>query len=110
MTVKNINRKIRIKNKVKIKPDCKKLVVFRSNLNIYAQIIDNDGEVLAADSDLLIKDKMTKYKRAEIVGKNVANKAIQLGIKKIIFDRNGYRYHGRVLAVAKGAREAGLIF
>jgi large subunit ribosomal protein L18 len=53
---------------------------------------------------------MTKCKKAEIVGKNVAAKALKLGIKNIVFDRNGYKYHGRVLAVAKGAREAGLIF
>jgi large subunit ribosomal protein L18 len=110
MTVKNINRKIRIKNKVKMKPDCKKLVVFRSNKNIYAQIIDINGKVLVAGSDLVIKEKMNKCKKAEIVGKNVADKAIKLGIKGIIFDRNGYKYHGRVLAIAKGAREAGLIF
>ena len=110
MTVKNICRKIRIKNKVKVTSGCKKLVVFRSNLNIYAQIIDINGKVLAADSDQLIKDKMTKCKKAEVVGKNVAAKALKLGIKNIVFDRNGYKYHGRVLAVAKGAREAGLIF
>lgn len=110
MTIKKNVKKIRIKNKTKLRPDIMKLVIFRSNLFTYAQLVDIDGKVLVSSSDIKIDSKSKKIEKAELVGKDVAEKAKKLGIKKIVFDRNGYKYHGRVAAIAKGARSAGLIF
>lgn len=94
-----------------------RLSVFRSLNNIYAQLIDDinrktilsvstlNGEVKAE-----IKDKATKLQKSKLVGKIIAKKALDLKIKDVIFDRNGYIYHGRVKALAEGAREEGLRF
>lgn len=91
-----------------------RLAVFRSNKHIYAQIIDDEkGHTLVAASDL--KDlkagkKLTKTEKAEKVGKILAEKALKLKIKDVFFDRRKYRYHGRVKALAEGARAGGLNF
>ncbi len=91
-----------------------RLSVFRSNTDIYAQLIDDEaGKTIAAAStkDKDIKaQKGTKTELSKLVGAAVARKATELGVSKIVFDRGGYLYHGRIKAVAEGAREGGLQF
>jgi len=91
-----------------------RLSVFRSNSEIYAQVIDDKkGETLVAASSRdkdLAKAKGTKTEKAAMVGKSIAEKCAKAGIEKIAFDRGGNLYHGRVKALAEGAREAGLKF
>ncbi len=90
-----------------------RLSVYRSNKGIYAQIIDdNTGKTLVSASSIS-KDfsaKGNKSEQSKAVGKAVAEKALAAGIKQVVFDRNGYLYHGRVQSLAEGAREAGLNF
>jgi len=90
-----------------------RLSVYRSNKGIYAQIIDDvTGKTLVSASSLA-KDFAAdgnKSDQSVAVGKSVAQKAIAAGIKEVVFDRNGYLYHGRVKSLAEGAREGGLIF
>ncbi|HEY6979237.1 MAG TPA: 50S ribosomal protein L18 [Chitinophagaceae bacterium] len=91
-----------------------RLSVFRSNNDIYVQLIDdNDGKTLAAastkDKDITAQ-KGTKIEKSKLVGAAIARKAGELGINTAVFDRSGYLYHGRVKAVADGAREGGLQF
>ena len=91
-----------------------RLSVFRSNTDIYVQLIDDaNGKTLAAasskDKDIQAQ-KVTKSEKSKLVGAAIARKANDLGIKEIVFDRGGYLYHGRVKSVADGAREAGLQF
>ena len=90
-----------------------RLSVFRSNKEIYAQIIDDvSGKTIAASSsrDKDIKAKGTKTEIAALVGKSIAEKALKAGVDTIAFDRGGYLYHGRVKSLADGAREGGLKF
>lgn len=88
-----------------------RLSVFRSNSQIYAQIInDVEGKTIVAASSLGITDKMTKCEMAAKVGEAIAKKAIEAGINTVVFDRNGFLYHGRVKQLADAAREAGLKF
>ena len=91
-----------------------RLNVFRSNANITAQIIDDTKGVTLVSASTLEKDLKIKnggnVEAAKLVGKDIAEKAIKAGIKKIVFDRSGYLYHGRVSALADAAREAGLEF
>lgn len=90
-----------------------RLSVFRSNTHIYGQVIDDEKSVtLVSFSDLELKkaDKMNKTQVAGAVGEELAKKAIAKKIKKVTFDRNGFVYHGRVRAVAEGARKGGLVF
>lgn len=93
-----------------------RLNVFRSDKHIYAQVIDdNAGHTLAAASDIdadlrAHTDGVTKTDRAKMVGQLVAQRALDAGIKQVVFDRGGFRYHGRVKALADAAREAGLDF
>ena len=91
-----------------------RLSVFRSNSDIYVQLIDDDnGKTLAAassrDKDILAQ-KSNKVDKSKLVGSAIARKAIELGLNDVTFDRGGYLYHGRVKAVADGAREGGLKF
>ena len=94
----------------------KRLVVFRSNCHIYAQIIDETGgKVLAAVSTkaaelAAVVKNGGNVASAELVGKSIAQKALALGVKDIAFDRSGFKYHGRIKALADAAREAGLVF
>ena len=93
--------------RAKIKGTAKKprLCVFRSNKHIYAQLIDdNKGQTLIAVSG------KANVKKAKEVGQLIAQQALEKKIEKVVFDRGGYRYHGRVKAVAEGAREGGLKF
>ena len=106
----------RVRRKIAGTAERPRLDVFRSLTNIYAQIIDDDkGTTLVAASSLeqAIKDKVShggNIEAAKEVGKLVAEKAIEAGITEVVFDRGGYAYHGRVKALAEGAREAGLKF
>ncbi|MCX6354600.1 MAG: 50S ribosomal protein L18 [Candidatus Aureabacteria bacterium] len=109
-------RKMRIRKKIHGAPERPRLSVYRSNLHIYAQLIDDrNGVTLAAISTLSPqykerqKDK-EKKDAAKIVGALIAELAKAKGIEQIVFDRNRYRYHGRVRALADGAREGGLKF
>ena len=91
-----------------------RLSVFRSNSDIYVQLIDDDnGVTLAAASSRekdILAQKVNKVEKSKLVGSAIARKAIELGLKNVTFDRGGYLYHGRVKAVADGAREGGLQF
>ncbi len=91
-----------------------RLSVFRSNLDIYVQLIDDTtGNTLAAASSKekeIVAQKVNKVEKSKLVGASIARKALALGLSKVVFDRGGYLYHGRVKAVADGAREAGLQF
>ena len=91
-----------------------RLSVFRSNAEIYAQLIDDDNAVtLAATSSRdkdIVAQKVTKIEKSKLVGAAIARKAIELGLTNVVFDRGGNLYHGSVKSVADGAREAGLQF
>jgi len=88
-----------------------RLSVFRSHRQIYAQIIDDpSGKTLASASSMEIKSKAKKAEKASAVGKKIAEKANKAGINSVVFDRSHYRYHGRVKALAEGARNGGLKF
>lgn len=101
-------RKARIKGKLKF--DKPRLVVYKSLTSNYVQLVDDDKKVtLASASDLKAK-KGNKVERAKAVGMEIAKKAKEKKVEEVIFDRNGYRYHGRVKALAEGAREGGLKF
>lgn len=113
--IQKIARRLKIKASVRTKvsgtAERPRLTVFRSNSQIYAQVIDDTkGVTLASASSLGIKDKMTKSEKAAVVGKAVAEAAKKAGICQVVFDRNGYLYHGRVQSLADAAREAGLQF
>lgn len=106
----------RVRRKLRGTPERPRLNVFRSLQNIYAQVIDDmAGHTLASASTLdpEVRDRiddMRPVERAKVVGETVAERALDKGITQVIFDRAGYQYHGRVKALAEGAREAGLEF
>jgi len=106
-------RKTRVRAKIKgviLRP---RLSIFRSNRYIYGQIIDDKkGETLVSknSASLRLQGKYSKTKQAKSVGQLLAKKALKRGIKKVVFDRGAYQYHGRVKALAEGAREGGLEF
>jgi large subunit ribosomal protein L18 len=107
-------RHARLRKQVSGTSDRPRLAVFRSLTHIYAQVIDDgDGRTLVAASTLekdLKETAGTKTERAKAVGSAVARKALDAGIKQVVFDRGGNRFHGRVKALADAAREAGLRF
>jgi large subunit ribosomal protein L18 len=109
-------RHVRIRRAVSGNPERPRLVVFRSLAHIYAQVIDDrERRTLAAASSLdpAIRAEAGKAKKAEagkLVGKLIAERAQARGIRRVVFDRGGYLYHGRVKALAEGAREGGLEF
>jgi large subunit ribosomal protein L18 len=112
----HLRRKKRVRSKVSGTDERPRLTVFRSARHIYAQVVDDRlGATLVAASTL---DKEAgeqggfenKVKAAEFVGKLIARRAKEKGIDKVVFDRNGHLYHGRVKAVSQGAREEGLEF
>ena len=110
---KKYRRHKRIRSRVFGTKERPRLCVFRSNKHIYAQLIDDEkGHTLVSTSDLELKNvkKLKKREKAFEVGKLIAEKAKKKNIKKVVFDRGGYKYHGRVKALAEGAREGGLIF
>jgi large subunit ribosomal protein L18 len=109
------NRKIRIRKKISGTSERPRLVVFRSNAHIYAQVIDDEqGTTLVSASTLVLEKNNVEARPnkagAEVVGKEIARLAKEKNIVRVVFDRNGYIYHGRIKAVADGAREAGLEF
>jgi len=118
----NIKKQARLKRKKRIRKNIlgtqekPRLSVFRSSRQIYAQIIDDvDGRTLVSASSLEKKVKEqpkfeNKIAVAHFIGKLIAERAIETGLKEVVFDRNGFLYHGRVQAVSKGARDAGLKF
>ena len=106
----------RIRMKISGTPAMPRLNVFRSLNHIYAQVIDDvDGHTLAAASTLDTNlqsdlDGKSKSEQSVVVGKTIAQRAVSAGVKRVVFDRGGYLYHGRVKALADGAREGGLEF
>ena len=117
MITKAIRRekiKFRVRKKISGTAARPRLSVFRSNSEIYVQLIDDDdAKTLAAASSKdkdIVAQKVTKTEKSKLVGAAIARKAGELGLKDVVFDRGGYLYHGRVKAVADGAREGGLNF
>lgn len=105
---------MRVRKHVHGSPERPRLSVFRSNRDIYAQIIDDQNGVTLVSASSRIAEineqKITKSEKSVLVGKQLAQKAIDAGITKVVFDRNGYLYHGKVKSLADAAREGGLIF
>lgn len=110
-TDRRVKIKLRVRGKIKGTTERPRLTVFRSNKQIYAQIIDDlTGKTLAAASSLKLEDKAPKKEIAAKVGELVAKVAQEAGITTVVFDRNGYLYHGRVKELADAARKGGLKF
>lgn len=112
---KNKNRQkrhARVRSKISGTAECPRLNVFRSNKNIYAQVIDDVAGVTLASASTLDKEVSgeSKVDQASAVGTLVAKRAVEKGVKEVVFDRGGYLYHGRVQALAEAARENGLEF
>ena len=108
-----LKRHVRVRGKISGTPECPRLNVFRSNANIYAQIIDDVNGVTLVSANTLEKDfegATGNIEAAKKVGALVAERAKAKGIEEVVFDRGGYIYHGRVAALAEGAREGGLQF
>lgn len=119
MSLTKLERRIRIKNRIRNvlsgtaeKP---RMSVYRSNKQIYVQLVDDLNGVTLASCSSLLKEiaeasKGKKAEQAKLVGKAIAEQSLQKGIKEVVFDRNGYLYHGRVKLLADAAREGGLKF
>ena len=112
-----LRRKKRVRKKVRGTPEKPRLSVFRSARHIYAQIIVDDTAHTLVSASSLSKDIRQNLEKlggnregAAIVGQNIAKKALEKGIKRVVFDRNGFLYHGRIKALAEAARETGLEF
>lgn len=119
MALTKDERRLRIKRRLKKKisgtPEKPRLSVFRSNSHIYAQVIDDlNGKTIVAGSsvekEIFEKKDISKKEQAELVGKKIAEKAKEAGVSEVVFDRNGYLYHGRIKSLADSAREGGLKF
>ena len=117
MNAKVVSRRkirYRIRRKIAGTPQKPRLSVFRSNSEIYVQLIDDVNSVTLASASSKQKDvvaqKVAKTEKSKLVGAAIARKAVELGLTSVVFDRGGYLYHGRVKAVAEGAREGGLVF
>lgn len=112
----NARKKIhyRIRKRVSGVATKPRLSVYRSNSEIYVQLIDDvNGNTLAAASSRekdIVAQKVNKTEKSKLVGASIARKATELGISQVVFDRSGFLYHGRIKAIADGAREAGLNF
>ena len=111
-----LKRKKRIRKKIYGTPQRPRLSVFRSAKHIYAQVVDDTaGHTLAAastmDKSALSGSKFeNKVEAAKFVGKLIGERAVEKGVKEVVFDRNGFLYHGRIKSLSEGAREAGLVF
>jgi large subunit ribosomal protein L18 len=104
------NKHKKIRKNVSGTKERPRLVVFKSSQHIYAQVVDDSAhQTLVASSDLKL-DKGTKSEKALGVGEDLAKKAVAKKIKKVVFDRGGFKYHGRIAALAEGARKGGLEF
>lgn len=114
--VARLKRKIRIRKRLSGVPDRPRMTVFRSQRHIYVQIVDDtNGRILTSASSLSkqFREKTQEgagVPAAKIVGEMIAQRALQNSIQQVVFDRSGYRYHGRVKALAEAAREQGLKF
>ena len=113
---RRVRRKKGIRKDIEGSEDRPRLSVFRSNNHIYGQLIDDDKQHTLAAAGTVepeLKAELegkTPVEQAAVIGRKVAERAKEKGIEKVVFDRNGYKYHGRVAAVAEGAREGGLVF
>ncbi|MDX2172883.1 MAG: 50S ribosomal protein L18 [Bacteroidota bacterium] len=118
MALNKLDRRTKIKLKIRktlkgtaVSP---RLNVFRSNAEIYAQLVDDKaGKTLLAVGSVdkaIAESKVNKIEKAKLVGKLIAEKAVATGITAVVFDRNGFLYHGRIKSLAEGAREGGLKF
>ena|SRR5258708_7740041 len=107
---KRLHRQIRSRKKTALVTDRPRLSVFRSNNYVYAQIIDKKGKTVAgvAENAIKIDAKVTPVERAKMVGKEIAKLALAKKVTEVAFDKGRFAYHGRVKAVAEGAREGGL--
>ncbi len=115
MSIKNNSRLRRAKkNRMNIKnQDTPRLSVYRSSKHFYAQVFNSLGDKVLASASTTEKDLETKsnnVESAKAVGKKIAERALENGLKKVVFDRSGYKYHGRIKALADSARQAGLEF
>ncbi len=118
MEAKKSLRRVKIKKSIRKKisgtNEQPRLSVYRSNKDIYVQLIDDlKGVTIVATSSSeknVTSQKVTKVEKAQLVGKKIAELALAAGVSQVVFDRNGYLYHGRVKALADGAREGGLKF
>jgi large subunit ribosomal protein L18 len=118
MSVTKLDRrkkiKLKIRKTVKGSTVIPRLSVYRSNAEIYAQLVDDKGgkTLLSVGSveKSIQSSKVTKIEKAKLVGKLIAEKAVATGITSVVFDRNGFLYHGRIKSLAEGAREGGLKF
>lgn len=117
MALNKVEKRAKIKRRIRKNvfgtSEQPRLSVFRSNKQIYAQVIDDiQGVTLVSSSSYKNKaiEGVSKSEAAAIVGKDIAEKAIKAGVTQVVFDRNGYQYHGRVKSLADGAREGGLKF
>ncbi|MGN6401122.1 MAG: 50S ribosomal protein L18 [Flavisolibacter sp.] len=113
-TTRRQNIRYRIRAKIAGTAQKPRLSVFRSNADIYVQLIDDDNAATLAaassrDKDIAVQSG-TKSEKSKLVGQAIARKAKDLGIEKVVFDRGGNLYHGRVKQLAEGAREGGLVF
>lgn len=115
-TAQRVKRKLSVRKKISGTAERPRLSVFRSAKHIYVQAIDDEANVTLCSASTVDKDVRSqttgvkKKDAAQTVGEALAKRLLEKGVKKAVFDRNGYRYHGRVAAVAAGAREAGLEF
>ena len=108
-----VRRHKRVRNKISGTAECPRLCVYRSNTGVYVQVIDDVAGVTLAQASTLDKEVKTKASNVEAakeVGALIAKRAADKKIKTVVFDRNGYLYHGKVKALAEAAREAGLEF
>ncbi len=111
-----IKRHARVRNKLSGTPEVPRLSVYRSNKHIFAQVIDDINGVTLVSASTLEKDiagqleSTSNKEAAKVVGAQIAKKAIDKGVKKVVFDRSGYLYHGKVKELADSARAAGLEF
>jgi large subunit ribosomal protein L18 len=119
MSLTKLERRIRIKHRIRKRlsgiAERPRMSVYRSNKEIYVQLVDDvQGKTLIAASSkekgIIEKKDITKTEQAKLVGKLIAEKAVANGISHVVFDRNGYLYHGRVKSLAEAARENGLKF
>lgn len=107
---RRIKIKFRVRNKISGTAERPRMSVFRSNMQIYVQIINDDTAATLVSASSLGMETMPKKEQAAKVGEAIAEKALAAGITTVVFDRNGYLYHGRVKELADGARKGGLKF
>ena len=108
--IQKVRRETRVRKKLIAIGNRPRLTVFRSNLHIYAQIIDDSKAVTLASASSKETEVTRKMEQASAVGKLIAQKAIAVKVTRVAFDKGSYKFHGRVKALAEGAREGGLVF